>query len=166
MPIFIAEQTDGKPFNRAAMMNLGYALEGHKYDYAIYHDVDMICEQGDYSYSEVPAHMATACSQFGYKMPYPEYFGGVTLMPNDVMKGINGFSNIFWGWGGEDDNIRLRILGKGYKIESRECIYNSLHHDRVIDHNLHKINVENVNKVDYTDGLSTVDINLGRVYVL
>ncbi len=31
------------------------------------------------------------------------------MSPNDFQH-INGFSNVFWGWGGEDDNLYQRIL--------------------------------------------------------
>ena len=29
---------------------------------------------------------------------------------------VNGFSNRFWGWGGEDDDIRRRINKAGLKL--------------------------------------------------
>ena len=37
-------------------------------------------------------------------------------MTTDQFSKINGFSNRFWGWGGEDDDIRRRIRKAGLKL--------------------------------------------------
>lgn len=29
---------------------------------------------------------------------------------------VNGFSNMFWGWGGEDDDMSMRIKMKGLHL--------------------------------------------------
>merc|ERR1712034_228006 len=31
-------------------------------------------------------------------------------------KKINGFSNLFWGWGGEDDDLYKRITKQGFSL--------------------------------------------------
>ena len=36
-------------------------------------------------------------------------FGGIGSLPKDVFEGINGFSNDFFGWGGEDQEIGKRL---------------------------------------------------------
>ena len=38
------------------------------------------------------------------------YSGGVSVLSATDFKKINGFSNVFWGWGGEDDDFHHRIL--------------------------------------------------------
>ena len=37
------------------------------------------------------------------------YFGGVTTFSSRDFLLVNGFSNKFWGWGGEDDSLYQRI---------------------------------------------------------
>lgn len=39
------------------------------------------------------------------RLPYNEFFGGVSGMMVKQFKKINGFPNGFWGWGGEDDDL-------------------------------------------------------------
>jgi hypothetical protein len=103
--IIIVEQDDAKLFNRGMLCNIGF-LESEKQncDYIVIHDVDMIPIDVDYSYSEFPIHLATD------NIPFDSYFGGMTLFPSDVFKKINGFSNLYWGWGFEDDDLRYRCV--------------------------------------------------------
>jgi len=105
--IIIVEQDNAKLFNRGMLCNIGF-IEAQKEncDYIVIHDVDMIPVDVDYSYSNVPIHLATD------NIPFESYFGGMTLFPTDVFEKINGFSNLYWGWGFEDDDLRYRCVRK------------------------------------------------------
>ena len=84
-------------------------------------------------------HISVAVNKWKYRLQYKKYFGGVTALSksqvhfyiilivipkyymfcyywpvhmnvrNLQVKRINGFSNEFYGWGGEDDDILHRI---------------------------------------------------------
>ena len=43
-----------------------------------------------------------------FRLPYSGYVGGVISFPQFSYDGINGFSNMYFGWGGEDDDLRYR----------------------------------------------------------
>lgn len=45
---------------------------------------------------------------FCSRLRYSGYFGGVTALSREQFFKVNGFSNNYWGWGGEDDDLRLR----------------------------------------------------------
>lgn len=144
MPIYVIEQADSKPFNRAKLLNVGFLEFGYKYDYAVYHDVDMLAAYPDayYVYPEQPLHLATACSQFDYKLPYTGYFGGVTSISTKDMHILNGFSNNFWGYGGEDDMMYQHCIDTfGYVISYENNRYECFNHERHIDPKLHSDNV-------------------------
>lgn len=101
--VIIVEQDDAKAFNRGMLCNIGF-LEAAKLhcDYVVFHDIDLLPIDVDYSFSEHPIHLASD------KLPFNTYFGGITLFPSTDFKKINGFSNMYWGWGFEDDDLRLR----------------------------------------------------------
>ncbi|CAG9763369.1 unnamed protein product [Ceutorhynchus assimilis] len=111
--IFVLEQDNKGPFNRASLMNIGYieALKLRKFDCFIFHDVDLLPEDDRnlYTCPEQPRHMSVAVDMFSYKLPYPAIFGGVSAISTEHFKLLNGFSNSFWGWGGEDDDMSNRI---------------------------------------------------------
>ena len=44
------------------------------------------------------------------RLPYGNYFGGVSALSRQDFEAINGFSNKYFGWGGEDDDIEYRYL--------------------------------------------------------
>jgi predicted glycosyltransferase involved in capsule biosynthesis len=44
-----------------------------------------------------------------YTLLYNTLFGGVTSMSRKHFESVNGYSNQFWGWGGEDDDMWNRI---------------------------------------------------------
>ena len=152
----IIEQSDNKPFNRAKLLNIGASLvNAHYY---VFHDVDMLPVDVDYSYTTLPCHLANKCSQFGYQMPYAEYFGGVTMLTRDLFFHINGFSNEFWGWGAEDDDLRNRVLKTDIPIWNRPGKFESQHHAPSVNSNL-KAN-QKLLKSNPKDGLSDLKYNL------
>ena len=116
--IFIIEQSDDKPFNRGKLLNVGYkyAVE-NGCDYFVFHDVDMLPEDVDYSYSEKPLHLATHLQEHDYETTFFDYFGGVTMFTKEDFKAINGFSNEYWGWGFEDDDLLVRCIECNLEID-------------------------------------------------
>lgn len=109
---YIAHQIDKKLFNRGAMKNIAakHAFEDGC-DYIAWHDVDMIPSDNtaDYSYPEkYPIHIATNLSKFNNGMRYEQYFGGVVIFNKKQVLQINGYSNKYWDWGQEDDDIFWR----------------------------------------------------------
>lgn len=143
LDIVVVEQSDTKLFNRAKLLNIGFCEKQNDYDYFIFHDVDMIpFKNVDYSYSEEICHLSRNVEQFNYKMPYETYLGGVLLFPKDKFLQVNGFSNDYWGWGQEDDNMYFRIISKNLKIVKRDIWYNSLKHKPNYVHETFLKNVE------------------------
>lgn len=43
-----------------------------------------------------------------FRLPYPQLFGGVTAIKRAHFEKVNGHSNKFFGWGGEDDDMFRR----------------------------------------------------------
>jgi len=163
--IFIIEQGDEKAFNRAKLLNVGFK-ESEGFDYFAFHDIDMLPEDSDYSYPEGPTHLASMVEQFGYALPYEGYFGGVTLFDKESFLKINGFSNEYWGWGAEDDDLLHRCNTKGIGTYRKGCRYRSLSHDRVITQNLYSdnlnkysnfINLRNPEEKISNDGITTLN---------
>ncbi|RWS24195.1 beta-1:4-N-acetylgalactosaminyltransferase bre-4-like isoform X1 [Leptotrombidium deliense] len=119
--IYIIEQNEkSKLFNRAKLFNIGYVEVLKQYDYScfIFHDVDLIPEDDRnlYKCAEQPRHLSVSINTMKYKLPYTTLFGGVSALTKDQMKTVNGFSNEYWGWGGEDDDMSHRIRAKGFRI--------------------------------------------------
>ena len=118
--IFIVEQHGSEPFNRAMLMNVGATEALKSYDYLcfIFHDVDLLPEDDRnlYSCPAQPRHMSVAINIFLYRLPYENIFGGVSAMTVDQFRRVNGFSNKFWGWGGEDDDISYRLRQNNFYI--------------------------------------------------
>ncbi|KAG1696133.1 Beta-1,4-N-acetylgalactosaminyltransferase bre-4 [Nymphon striatum] len=50
------------------------------------------------------------------RLPYKTIFGGVGGMSLEQLQKTNGFSNMFWGWGGEDDDMYNRLHHNKYQI--------------------------------------------------
>jgi len=139
--IVIVHQADNKKFNRAKLLNIGFN-ESLNSDYYAFHDVDMLPLDSDYSYPDGPTHLATEAEQFGYKLPYDGYFGGVTLFDKDSFVKINGYSNSYWGWGAEDDDILLRCAIMGIQTFRKKCRYKSLDHTRDIEQTQYMLNIQ------------------------
>ncbi|KAL5288000.1 hypothetical protein ACFFRR_008691 [Megaselia abdita] len=161
--IFIVEQTNGLNFNRAALMNVGYleASKMKRWDCFIFHDIDLLPldDRNYYNCPDQPRHMSGAVDVFDYKLPYKTIFGGVSALRKEQFAKINGFSNSFWGWGGEDDDMSNRIRHANYHI-SRYPINISRY--RMLNHKKEKANPKRYDRLNSgvtkftTDGLNSI----------
>lgn len=112
--IYVVEQTKGLEFNRGFLFNVGYkeALKDSDYVCFVLHDVDLLPENDHNIYTcpiDQPKHLAVASEKWQYKLPYTSYFGGVSTLTREQYEAVNGFSNEFFGWGGEDDDFYNRV---------------------------------------------------------
>lgn len=110
--IFLVEQKYDGYFNRAKLLNYGarVAIE-QGYPCLILHDVDLIpLNYGNiYACTKYPRHMSSSIDVFRYNLPYLNLFGGAVAIRSDQYLLINGMSNKFVGWGGEDDDFFRRL---------------------------------------------------------
>ncbi|CAG5131912.1 unnamed protein product [Candidula unifasciata] len=117
---FVIEQAMPETFNRGALLNVGFleADKMHQFDCYIFHDVDLIPLNDRHLYrcGDDPKHFAVAMNKYKFKLPYKDYFGGAVGFSRRQFLDINGCSNVFFGWGGEDDELKERVLNKGYTI--------------------------------------------------
>ncbi|KAL7639833.1 UNVERIFIED_CONTAM: hypothetical protein RMT77_009246 [Armadillidium vulgare] len=114
--IYVVNQTDYLPFNRAKLFNVGYVetLKDGPFDCYVFHDVDFLPDDGRNLYycSDMPRHMTVFYDNHPYMHDndvFQKYFGGVVMLKESHLKMVNGWSNSYWGWGGEDDDMKLRI---------------------------------------------------------
>ncbi|XP_074595686.1 beta-1,4-N-acetylgalactosaminyltransferase bre-4-like isoform X2 [Brevipalpus obovatus] len=125
--VYVIEQIGNTSFNRAKLFNIGFneAIKQNNYDCFIFHDVDLIPEddRNIYRCTEQPRHMSVAIDTMKYRLPYESIFGGVSALSRDQLIALNGFSNEYWGWGGEDDDMSRRILYGGFRISRPPAKY-------------------------------------------
>jgi len=174
--IVVAEQGPDGDFNRAALLNVGYAeakaatAASRGYDCLVFHDVDLLpeddrnlylCPEGDKA-----KHVSVAVDKWDYRLQYPTYFGGVTAVSTRLFEAINGFSNKFYGWGGEDDDLYNRIRRHGnassiHRMSADVAKFTMLRHDKV-DQNedLDEMMAKSKRNELGEDGLTTLDYQL------
>jgi hypothetical protein len=116
--IYLAHQCDDKLFNRGLMKNIAakHAFDDGC-DYIVWHDIDMVPEDDscDYSFpTDNPQHIAVRISQSDYQLKYEEYFGGAVVFSKEQVERTNGYSNDYWDWGMEDDDLFWRCVMEGY----------------------------------------------------
>ena len=117
------EQDDAKIFNRGKLLNIGFKYAKKlRCDYVVFHDVDMLPFDVDYSYSDIPVHLASKfiATEKSQRIIFDEYIGGVTIFPMDLFQSINGYSNDYWGWGFEDNDLLHRCRINGVPLNKKE----------------------------------------------
>ena len=125
--LIVVDQVDDKPFNRGKLLNIGYK-KAKELDctYIVCHDVDLLPITADYSYSDKVEHLVSKLTKVGSftRDIFDEYTGGVTLIPCDVFEKVNGYSNDYWGWGFEDDNLLLRLERGDQQVNIKKVYQN------------------------------------------
>ena len=111
--ILVVEQSDNGLFNRAWLTNVGldYMKRNNiKAKCIVQHDVDRYPKQFvNYTDCETPIQLNSENDQWRGGLPYNGYTGGVVSMNTRDWERVNGASNSFFGYGGEDDDLFFRL---------------------------------------------------------
>ena len=165
----VIEQNDNKPFNKGLLNNLGFLLNPD-FDYYCFHDVDLIPQFSDYSYPEMPSHLSSHCSQFGYVNIPDKIMGGVITFRKEHFIKVNGYPCSYYGWGKEDDSLYFRCeqsnlipykhpFGRYYSVPHPHRLTNP------IENELHLKNGERFEREKsgeisiFEDGLNTIKLD-------
>ncbi|GBP36326.1 Beta-1,4-N-acetylgalactosaminyltransferase bre-4 [Eumeta japonica] len=117
--IYVIEQQDESPWNKGALYNIGARVAlADGFPCLVLHDVDLfpLDIANLYACAYQPRHMSASIDKFRYVLPYSNLVGGVCALQSEHYKRINGFSNRYIGWGGEDDDLTLRIQRHGLHV--------------------------------------------------
>lgn len=123
--LIVVDQVDTLEFNRGKLLNIGFIkAEELDCDYVVFHDIDMLPIDADYSYEEKPHHLIGSLDlpEGTTRTTFDSYFGGVTLFPVNLYKQINGYSNEYFGWGFEDDDLFLRCRENQINLDTKKVI--------------------------------------------
>ncbi|XP_005098659.1 beta-1,4-N-acetylgalactosaminyltransferase bre-4 [Aplysia californica] len=173
--IFVVEQEGVTPFNRAILLNIGYVESEmlHHYDCFIFHDVDLLPldDRNIYACSENPVHLSASIDTHDFKLMYNNLFGGVSALTKEMMLKVNGFSNIYFGWGGEDDDMSYRVRSHGMDIERyipEVARYTMMKHAKADGPSRYRLFASSRDRI-HSDGINTlkyerIDIQLLPLY--
>ena len=112
--IYIIEQDkDGSPFNIGKLKNIGFEIASRedKYDHIIFSDIDIIPDYDLMNYlflkpKDEPLSLAYRGTRYE---GYGAFLGTLISFSTKTFKKINGYPNNFWGWGGEDIALSIRL---------------------------------------------------------
>lgn len=142
---FVIEQFNKKPFNKGALLNIGYKLVPNEFDYMMLHDVDYSPIRADYSFSRNQSHLYPISK---FQPNYPgcnckkgircscgalfriNFFGGIVKTTRRNFIKANGFSNRYKGWGCEDNDFYLRCRYSRINTTRQRCLFECFPHDR------------------------------------
>lgn len=112
--IWVVEQSEFGIFNKGTVLNAGTRAALEWADYIAFHDVDFLPIEACYERPSEPLRPIGFCAPGAGRQEYPEVFmGGVVLMDRSHVETINGFSNSYWHWGREDDDLCFRCVSTG-----------------------------------------------------
>ena len=135
--IWVLNQIDSHRFNRGLLLNLGFILASNSCEYICLHDVDLLPLNHNISYrfhSAGPVHLTSPELHPVYH--FEKFFGGVLQISNRHYQLTNGFSNVFWGWGREDDEFFLRVKEAGLQVSRPQGIttgHETFYHNHLPD---------------------------------
>ncbi|XP_046747517.1 beta-1,4-N-acetylgalactosaminyltransferase bre-4-like [Diprion similis] len=162
--IFVVEQSPGREFNRAKLFNVGFneAIKANDFHCFIFQDIDLIPQNLDniYACTKMPRHMSSSVNTFRYNLPYNGLFGGAIALTREHFKRANGFSNVFYGWGGEDDDFYSRLQTRGLKVcrfGPDVAQYYMLTHAKEPPSSARFVNLETGARRYDTDGISNLE---------
>ncbi|XP_072307441.1 beta-1,4-galactosyltransferase 1-like [Eucyclogobius newberryi] len=171
--VFVINQDGEGIFNRAKLLNAGYveALKVDDYECFVFSDVDLVPldDRNLYRCFDNPRHLAVGMDKFNFGLPYRNFFGGVSSFSKNQYMKINGFSNTFWGWGGEDDDVYNRIISKGMSLSRPNMVigkYRMIKHKHDLHNEPNPVNAGKLSKTRITmdsDGMNTLKYTVKKI---
>jgi len=122
--IFVVEQFDENLFNKGQIFNAALNHIKDDYDYVLINDVDIFPVVADFRYPNVSLFRLTE-----------KNWGASLLFMEDIIK-VNGFSNNYWGWGYEDNDLEHRFWFLNIPFEPRDFIYDEINHPLAYTENI------------------------------
>ncbi|KAK3590898.1 hypothetical protein CHS0354_020874 [Potamilus streckersoni] len=165
--IYVVEMALPTQFNRGLLANAGVRTARGISSYTCYiiHDVDslMTDDRNLYRCGSQPIHFMTGSTKYKYNgIPYPGFHGGIVGFTPEQYKTVNGFSNLYFGWGSEDDDLGIRVQKSGMIfVRPKEEIgmYVALPHVRDVSNQENPNSyglVRNVSARQMQDGVETI----------
>jgi hypothetical protein len=120
--IYIIEQSDdGELFNIGKLKNIGFniAKKEYSYDNYIFSDIDIIPDYDLIKYYskklKYPISLALRGTRYmnNNLVDKKIFMGSLLGFSSTQFEKINGYPNNFWGWGGEDEAIKGRLVNSG-----------------------------------------------------
>jgi len=112
--IFIIEQSKNKRFNKGKINNIGFleALKENKnYNRILFNDVD------NYPLDKNLINYNTKVDKVNHFFGNKKWLGGFFIINKNIFQKVNGYSNNFWGWGGEDQDLQNRLKFNNVNID-------------------------------------------------
>ena len=125
--IVVVEQSGMAKFNKGSLINIGF-LEAEDlyrkkvpgkdtayFDCVVIHDIDLIPIVSANSYDCLQTLMigawmlSTAIEKYDWSLPGRSAVGGVGITTRIAFMNANGWSNRYFGWGGEDNDFYSRL---------------------------------------------------------
>uniref|UniRef100_A0A914WD67 Beta-1,4-N-acetylgalactosaminyltransferase n=1 Tax=Plectus sambesii TaxID=2011161 RepID=A0A914WD67_9BILA len=116
----VTEQYGNDLFNKGRIMNAAFEVAQRLgVNCVIFHDVDMFPQndRNPYGCPDSPRHIGAFVSNLGYQLWYDYIVGGALAIRMEHYIAVNGYSNMYWAWGGEDDDMGKRIFALNFTIE-------------------------------------------------
>jgi hypothetical protein len=116
--VIVAEQhAPAQYFNKGQLLNSAvkwFCTNHDQPDYVIFNDVDMLPNKALFTeYLNINGQTALMPLDSEYTQHYGDMEipagGGIYGLPFDDFVAVNGYSNTFWGWGGEDNSFHKRL---------------------------------------------------------
>ena len=148
---YIIEQCNDKQFNRGILINAGHDIlkkSNLGYENEVHHDIDVQANEEFIKYF-------SSDNVIGRPGTNNNHFGTISILPLSVMEQVNGYSNNFWGWGHEDNNLRERIIRKNipiYMANPKKSKLKYIPHIKAPELNLKNPNMNTVKNKEKKDG--------------
>jgi len=164
----VLKQTNRGLFNKGTLYNLGVNVAVKRgCDYVALHDIDHVPMdyRNNYSWPDRPIHLCTNSSDVGWE----RFAGGAVLMQVKHFALINGFSNLYHGWGAEDADLYERvgkIFGNFQRLDPKIGYYMPMKHETRAQsqmtnsgQNSHDLNLKTLHKMKVSKSRAVINID-------